>query len=258
MKAIGAALAAVTMTVWLGSCATLRSATPPLEGSAWALAELPGAQPVRGAPATLRFEGGRAQGSDGCNSFSVAYVAKDGALDFPSSAATTRRSCPPDVTKQADVFLLALSGAHAYRIDGGRLQLLGADGAVRATFVPQSQVLAGTRWRATAINNGKGALASPMAGASAPTLAFEAGGRVSGMGGCNPFAGTYRSEGGGLAISPAPTTRHACAEAVMDQEDAFLKALQSVTALRMDGDRLELRNAEGALAAIFTRDAAGG
>jgi heat shock protein HslJ len=39
----------------------------------------------------------------------------------------------------------------------------------------------------------------------------------------------------------------------MEQEQAFLNALTKVTTSRMEGDRLELRGADGALAAAFRR-----
>ncbi len=227
---------------------------PPLENTAWVLAALPGVDLVRDAPATLRFEGGRALGSDGCNRYSIGYTAQGGRLDFPSPGAGTRMACPPAVMKQADVFLLAVSGAKAYRVQDGQLQLLGADGAVRATLVPQSTTLAGTRWRATGINNGRGAVQGVAAG-STVTLAFDDKARISGSAGCNRFMGSYSSSGGTLQLKPAATTRMACTdELIAEQEAAFLKALGTVNALRMEADRLELRTATGALAATFTRE----
>jgi hypothetical protein len=40
----------------------------------------------------------------------------------------------------------------------------------------------------------------------------------------------------------------------MEQEAAYLAALQTVSTRRIEGDRLELRTATGALAAVFVRD----
>jgi heat shock protein HslJ len=39
----------------------------------------------------------------------------------------------------------------------------------------------------------------------------------------------------------------------MEQEAAFLKALESVATSRVEADKLELRTADGALAAMFER-----
>jgi heat shock protein HslJ len=42
-------------------------------------------------------------------------------------------------------------------------------------------------------------------------------------------------------------------EGVMEQEQQFLKALSTVATARFDGDRLELRTAEGSLAVSLVR-----
>jgi heat shock protein HslJ len=251
------ALGAVTATLLLAGCTSMRTTDiPPLENSAWVLASLPGVELVRSAPATLRFEGGRALGSDGCNRFSIAYSARDGTLNFPSPGAGTRMACPPEVMKQADVFLLAVSSAKAYRVKDGQLQLLGDAGTVRATFDPQSTTLAGTSWRANAINNGRGAVQG-LVSDSTVTLAFDDQGRFSGSSGCNRYMGRYTVSDATLRLSPAASTRMACPdERLAAQEDAYLKALATVSTLRMEADRLELRTASGALAASFTREPA--
>jgi heat shock protein HslJ len=45
-----------------------------------------------------------------------------------------------------------------------------------------------------------------------------------------------------------------CAAAgVMEQEQALFKALESVTTMRMEANRLEMRSADGALAMILAR-----
>lgn len=244
----------------LAGCTSMRNtdsrstaSAPPLENTAWVLASLPGVALVPGAPATLRFEGGRALGSDGCNRFSIGYTARNGALSFPSPGAGTRMACPPEVMKQADVFLLAVSGAKAYRVTSGQLHLLGDDGAVRATFDPQSSTLAGTSWRATAVNNGRGAVQGLLSG-STITLAFDDQGRISGSSGCNRYTGRYTVSDATLRLSPAASTRLACPDdRLAAQEDAYLKALGTVSTLRMEANRLELRTATGALAASFER-----
>lgn len=251
------ALVALLMIAMAGCTTTTASdSTPSLDGSAWLLATLPGVELVRDAPATLRFEGGRALGSDGCNRFSIGYTAQGGALSFPSPGAGTRMACPPEVMKQADVFLLAVSGAKAYRVTNGQLHLLGDDGAVRATFEPQSSTLAGTSWRATTVNNGRGAVQGLLSG-SIITLAFDDEGRFSGSSGCNRYMGRYTRSGATLKLSPAASTRMACPDdRLAAQEDAYLKALGTVSTLHVEADRLELRTATGALAVSFTRERA--
>jgi heat shock protein HslJ len=205
----------------------------------------------------LRFDAGRASGTDGCNRYSSPYTTKGSGLEFGADGASTQMACPPDVMQQAAAYRSGLSAARSYRVEGGRLQLLGPDGAVLATLVPQPQALAGTSWRVTGYNNGRQAVVSVLAGTTL-TLAFAPDGRVSGSAGCNHYSAKYTFAGESLGFGPAATTRKMCAdhERVMEQEQQFLKALETVASARQEGDRLELRTANGALAVALTREPA--
>jgi heat shock protein HslJ len=253
LAAAGALLAAA----WLAGCAAMTPAAdpPPLEGTAWVLATLPGGDPVDGVAATLRFEQGRASGSDGCNRYTAAYQSRGGRLEVAAAtAASTRMACPPAVMRQAAAFMAALGDVTSYRVEAGRLILSSADGAVRATLASQSQALAGTRWHAAGINNGKGAVVSLVAGSSV-SLAFGEDGQATGSAGCNRYSAPYAQQGAQLRFQPAAATRRMCAgEDLMAQEQAFLKALESVATMRLEGPRLELRTAAGALAVSLFRD----
>jgi len=239
----------------MAGCTAMSKASdaPSLDGTGWVLSALPGVELAGSAPATLRFEGGRAAGSDGCNRYTVGYTAKRGAIEFPQRAASTQMACPPNVMKQAEAFMTALSGASAYRIEGGKLELLSADGTVRATLAAQSQTLAGTSWRVTGINNGKGAVASLVAG-STVAMAFSADGKAAGSAGCNQYTAGYEADRSRLRFSAPASTRKMCAgEGLMEQEQLFLKALEAVATMRMEGNRLEMRNTQGALMLTATQ-----
>ncbi|MBK9063966.1 MAG: META domain-containing protein [Acidobacteria bacterium] len=220
---------------------------PGLKGS-WVLSGLAGQTLVTGSTVTLRFDGTRALGSDGCNRYTAPYTASAGALKVGPSAASTRKACPQDLMDQASAFLGALTRANAYRVESGRLQLT-ADGAVLATFAPQPRSLAGTSWRVTGYDNGKQVFTSVLAGSNL-TMEFSADGKAAGSAGCNPYSVPYKAEGEKLSLGPAVTTRKMCAEPerVMEQEQLFLRALETVASARVEGDRLELRTADGALA----------
>src|SRR5262249_58461255 len=123
------------------------------------------------------------------------------------------------------------------------------------TFAAQSQSLAGTSWQATGINNGKGGVASLVAD-SRVTINFASDGKASGSGGCNTYTSTWKAEGNALAFAPAAATRRMCAApGVMAQEQAFFNALESVPTVGMEGDTLEMRTAQGALALMLARTA---
>jgi heat shock protein HslJ len=226
---------------------------PGLDGTAWVLTELPG-QTLAPRPAvTLQFAGDRVSGSDGCNRFSGRYSVADGIFHVVPSLASTQMACPPEVSAQAQAFITALTSAASYRIEDRRLELLSAAGASLAALAAQSQELAGTAWRATGINNGKGAVASVVSG-STVSLEFGPEGRASGTSGCNRYTAGYTVDGPSLKFSQAASTRMMCADSgVMEQEQHFLRALESVATARVEGDRLELRTAAGAVALTLYR-----
>jgi heat shock protein HslJ len=235
-------------------CASMPSAADPpaLEGTAWVLAELPGQALAAGGVATLRFEGGLAQGHDGCNHYSAPYKVTGSTLEISERGVSTLMACPPDVMKPAEAFAAARAGARSYRVESNRLELLAADGRRLATLAPQPTTPAGTAWQATAINNGREAVASLVADSSV-TLAFAADGTASGSAGCNRFTTGYRSEGSRLTFGPVVLTRMMCPRPeVMEQEQSFVRALESVATARFDGDRLELRTGAGAIALQLT------
>lgn len=247
------AVAALIAVSSLG-CASMPSSADPaaLEDTAWVLAELPGQPLAAGRTATLRFEAGRAQGHDGCNHYSAPYKVTGSTLEISERGVSTLMACPPDVMKPAEAFGSALVATRSYRMEGGRLELLAADGRPLATLAPQPTTLAGT-WQATAINNGREAVASLVAD-SIVTIAFAADGTASGSAGCNRFTTRCQSEGSRVTFGPVALTRMMCPRPeVMEQEQSFVRALESVATARFDGDRLELRTAAGAIALQLTR-----
>lgn len=247
---VAALIAASTL-----GCASMPSAADPpaLEGTAWVLAELPGQALAAGPTVTLRFEDGVARGYDGCNHYAAPYKVTGSTLEISERGVATLMACPPDVMKPADAFAAARAATRAYGVEGGRLELLAADGRRLAAFAPQPTTLAGTAWQATAINNGRQAVASLVAD-SRVTLAFDADGPASGSAGCNRFTTRWQSEGSRLTFGPVALTRMMCPRPeVMEQEQSFVRALETVATARFDGDRLELRTADGAIALQLTR-----
>jgi heat shock protein HslJ len=210
---------------------------------------------MAGTELTANFDAnGQLSGSAGCNTYSAAYKTEGDKISI-GPAATTRKACELAVMDQEQQYLAALSTAATYRIDGTKLELRTADGALAATFqkaATGSAALSGTSWIVIGYNNGKQAVVSTMAGTDL-TANFGADGNLSGNGGCNTYSATYKVDGDKISIGPAVTTRMACEQAVMDQEQQYLAALQSAATYRIDGSKLELRMADGALAADFAK-----
>jgi heat shock protein HslJ len=220
-----------------------------LEGTAWTLTALAGRSLVPGSTITLRFDGGRAQGSDGCNRYTAPYSVNGSTLQIGPNVASTQMACPTALMQQAEAFANALLSARSYSMTAGQLNLLGADGAATAVFAAQSTALAGTAWSVTGYNDGRQALVSVLADTSL-TMAFSNDGKAAGSAGCNRYTAGYSVEGAKLEFGPPAATRMICPrpDGVMEQEQLFLKALGMVATARFEGDRLELRSASGALA----------
>lgn len=220
-----------------------------LDGTQWVLTALPGRTLLPGVAVTAQFAGGRLSGSDGCNRYEGSFQAEGDGLSIPPSLAATQMACAPEVMEQARAYVAALGATRRWQIAQDRLELRDGQGQVVAAFAAQTQSLAGTSWQVTGINNGREAVASVLGGTQV-TLHFGPDARVTGSGGCNRYTGAYQVEAARLSIGQVAATRMACAvpEGAMAQEQQFLAALATVASLRIEGDRLELRTAAGALA----------
>ena len=232
------------------------AATPtpsPLEGTAWVLERLGQRQPQNGTTITLRFEAGRVAGSDGCNRFGAPVTVRGTGLQVSARRLSTKMACPPAVMQQAEVFQTALTSSRGFRLDGERLQLLSADGRPLLVLVAQSQRLVGSTWRVAGFNNGRQALVSPILGTNL-SLRVVKDGQLAGSAGCNRFTAPMQLEGTRVRIGTPVTTRKRCAGAgVMEQEQQFLAALPTAASLRLEGESLELRRADGAIALSLRR-----
>jgi heat shock protein HslJ len=97
------------------------------------------------------------------------------------------------------------------------------------------------------------AVISALAGTEV-TAVFGDDGSVSGSAGCNTYNATYQADGNSLTVGSVTATRQTCSEpeGIMEQESAYLVALESATAYQIEGDELELTDAEGVQVATFT------
>lgn len=247
-----AALLALAPSLAPAGAAALAAASPPaaaqLDNTAWVVSLLEGRAPLSGTSLSLRFEGGRVAGSDGCNRYSAPVTIQGTALRVSAPGISTKMACPPPVMRQAEAFQVALGRVQRQRQDARQLQLLSSAGRPLLVLVPQSQRLAGREWRVAGFNNGRQAVVSPILGTSL-SLRFLGGDRLAGSAGCNRFTASVQVEGLRLRIGPALAGRRLCEGAgVMDQERQFLAALSTAASLRLEGETLELRRADGAIA----------
>lgn len=228
-----------------------------LEGALWRLTQVIHADgqlhPVPSSvEATATFAHGSVSGSGGCNRYTAGYTVNVGKLTI-GRAASTMMACPEPQTAVEQPFMAALAATMAYKIEDGQLIWLNAGGQKIATFKAQPPVaLKGVTWRATVYNNGRGAAVSLIDG-SEITATFGTDGVLSGSAGCNPYRATYVAQESAITIQAPTSKRKACAQpkGVMQQENAYLKALTTAATYAIQGQQLELRTAEDALVALF-------
>jgi heat shock protein HslJ len=162
---------------------------------------------------------------------------------------STLAACPPD--SQADVFLQQLGGVVSFDATEAVLVLNMRLGSGTMILEPQPVLsLTETNWQVHSYNNGVGgglaAVTSPVPDTEL-TAVFGDDGTVEGSAGCNSYSGKYSVDGTSMSIGALVTTRRACPEPVMVQEQAFLTALQASTQYELTADRLTLRDDDGAI-----------
>jgi heat shock protein HslJ/uncharacterized lipoprotein YbaY len=241
-----------------GAASAAEGAAPSndLAGTSWTLASLNGADPLADVEVTMYFGAdGSLAGSDGCNRFTTSYTVDGDTITINPNGASTMMACPEPVMQQSAAFMAALGSAATFSIDGSTLALADGTGSTVATFDAVSSDLAGTAWNITSYNNGREAVVGVVEGTN-PTLNFGESGELGGSTGCNNFSGTYTSDGAGsIEIGQLAATMMACMEpeGLMEQEMAILAALAASTVYRVDGSRLEMRDANGAMQILAER-----
>jgi heat shock protein HslJ len=112
-------------------------------------------------------------------------------------------------------------------------------GCVTPAGRASASLLEGRYWRLAEL---RGQPALPTPGAREAGLQFAADSmRVSGSGGCNRVSGPYTREGPRLEFGPMISTKMACADQrLTEQESVFLSALSSVNRHEVTGDTLVL------------------
>ena len=118
-----------------------------------------------------------------------------------------------------------------------------------------SPTLEGTRWVLVSYKNSQGNVAAALP--SAVVDATFAGGKVSGSAGCNNYTAAYQTKGGSLTVGTTASTMMACATPVMDQEKAYLENLQASATFTIEGDKLNIADAKGAVVLSYQASKAG-
>lgn len=201
----------------------------------------------------VRFERGTVSGTTGCNRLASGYTLSDSSLTFELGR-STMMACDEAIMAQEQTILAHWPNVARYAVVNGRLQLMNRRGDVLMTFERElPRPLVGTLWEATSYNNGRGGVTTLVANTRI-TAEFTESGRVTGSSGCNTYRAGFATQADTLNFTPPESTEMACETpaGVMDQESAFLVAMQTVSTYRIENDVMEWRTRSGALAARFT------
>ena len=217
------------------------------------LSSLDGSLPLPGTRVTLAFgNDGTANGTDGCNQFNGAYTQDGSNLTFAQPMASTMMACEDAIMSQATAYMNALAATTDFVGSTSQLVLRGGD-EILATFVAESQDLAGTNWQVTGYNNGREAVVGVIDG-SEITANFGTDGQLSGEAGCNNYSAGYTVNGDTLTIGEIANTFRFCESPpdVMTQEAEYLIALSTVATFGMEGNLMVLRAANGETAVLLS------
>lgn len=101
-----------------------------LTGRPWTVEQIGGASPIDGSRVSIQFgEDGRASGQTSCNNFTGKYAITGEGIRIGPVAAT-RKACGPELMKQEQQFLSALSAVTRFDVGAdGRLTLFAGDTA---------------------------------------------------------------------------------------------------------------------------------
>jgi heat shock protein HslJ len=202
--------------------------------------------PLSTAPVTAEFSDGGMGGSGGCNSYSASYETS-GTLMTIEMPVSTLMYCPAaGVMDQEQRYLTLLSDVVSYSADGKTLEMMDASGTTILMFEAIDQSLAGTTWLLAGYHNGQGAFVPVMAGTRV-SAEFTEDGQITGNAGCNNYFGSSSADQEAISIGPLASTEMYCAdpEGVMDQENAYLAAIQKAATYKVGAGELTLADASG-------------
>ena len=233
-----------------------------LEGPGWTLTDYvsgsTSVQALNGTMVTLVFsDNGRITGSAGCNHYFASYRMKGTAITIGQAGSTEMYCTAPGVMEQESAYLALLGRAASVTAANDRLTFADATGTTILSFMktvpPAPAPLVGTNWTLDSFYTGE-AVSSVITGSSL-TAVFSGDGRVSGSAGCNNYFGSYTVTGSTLSISSLGSTKmNYPGRGIVLQENTYLTSLGRTAAFTISGNRLYLKDANGATLLSFTRE----
>ena len=191
---------------------------------------------------------GSLAGGGGCNRYTTGFqAASDGSMTIQPEIASTMMMCEQAQMDAEAAYLKALPAVKSFSFtpDGNLTLVYALDELTSGTLVFKKGAvsLTGTQW----VLLSYGSPASPtVADQSTPVTALftkgetEGEGSVSGSASCNGYNASYTIEGEQITFGPAASTAMFC-ERGMEQETAFLQALEKAESFSIAGQTLSIK-----------------
>ena len=194
-------------------------------------------------------EDGNITGSGGCNYYAGSFEVNENQISI-GPLATTASFCE-ESSDQEQAFLQAMEAAETISIIGQRLTLNYDDDQGVLVFTSANLPLTGTLWTLNAVDG------QPITEEITITAIFEPEteddpGQVAGSAGCNEYSAALMVEGDMMTIETPASTRKFC-ETGMEQEAAFLAAIEGQHTFEILGDTMDLETEAGILTFVADR-----
>jgi heat shock protein HslJ len=247
MKGLGLLL--VILAISLTACApTLPGqAGPQLVGTSWVVTRIGDAATLSDHQPTMRFEDATVLGSTGCNHYSGAFTAADGALVITQVAITEMACLDQQVTTRETAFKATLGKIAKVAATADGLELRDAAGQALLSLAPPGpepspRPLAGTTWELTTIRTGQ--VASSLVNGSSVSLQLK--GKSYRGTACDSFGGDLSAEGAHIKFGTPHSTGMTCKSADLSaQESTVLGMLSQLTTWTITGNQLSISAPDG-------------
>lgn len=245
----------LTAAMLVGACSAAGGTGGTIEGIRWIATSIRAEGSLQAVPQNMTvdatFAAGKVAGFGGCNTY-TGPASIDGAKLTIGPVTATMMACLEPLSTVEGWYFAALGATASYTATAEKLTLFDKDGKEVVVYQPgPANPLLGA-WIVDGYNDGKSGVVPPIEGTEL-TATFTEDGTVSGSAGCNQYNGSYTLDGDKLSIGPLTTTKMACPEPIMAQEQAFLAALQSAASVAVEADRPVLRTADDAIAVSFAK-----
>ena len=246
--------ALVALVFLLTACSAGPGTGGTLEGTKWVLNsyDLDGSLAIlpENLYADAEFDASRVTGFSGCNEFKGLYRAGGRTL-LVSDLSSTLMACDEATMAFEQRCVSLLQESRFYGVRHNQLTVFDAERNTVLVFdaAPRNPLLG--KWRVDSYGTTPGTVVAVLEGTQLD-VAFQIA-SVGGSAGCNAYSGTYGTNGNVVRIGKLATTNMACEAAVMDQETAFLEALQGAALVESRGSTLNLTNRSGQLLVALSR-----